>query len=322
MSAAGLKPKPGATQATSPPPLESFFANVTPNPLANAFPGKRAVHPFVGMKPVPETQVETLWEKIHQTPRSNRAVAYVHVPFCENHCLFCGFYQNAWRKDAGGPYVDAVVAQLRAFPRTMACEGPPMQAVYLGGGTPTALAANDISRLVGAVRRYLPLTPDCEITLEGRVLSFGSEKARAAFDAGVTRISLGIQSFSDRIRRPLGRRANRQEIIRMLDALVALDRGAVVVDLIYGLPHQVVSDVTADVQLCAELGLDGLDLYSLNLIPGTPLLTAIEKGKMQPTAPDHLGTFFCRRRRGGRGGRLDPDFDHPLAGQFARAQCL
>lgn len=276
----------------APPPLESFFAQPSVSPLADAFPGKRAVHPFVGMAPVADEDVPALWNRIHTTPRTNRAVAYVHVPFCENHCLFCGFYQNAWRRGEGTPYVDAVIRQLERFADCDAHDGPPLQAIYLGGGTPTALSGPDIARLVTALRRHLPLAPDCEITLEGRVFSFDEDKARAAFDAGVTRVSLGIQSFSDAVRKPLGRKTGRDGIIDLLETLVQLDRGAIVVDLIYGLPLQTPDSIASDVRLCADLGLDGLDLYSLNLIPGTPLLTAIEKGKMESALPTRLGDFF------------------------------
>lgn len=282
-----LSPDPGAVS------LESLFAATGGDPLATAFPGKRAVHPFAGFAPVPEDQVPGLWQQLHARPRTQRAVAYVHVPFCENHCLFCGFYQNAWRAGAGAPYVDAVIAQLRAFADSPAWDGPPLQAIYLGGGTPTALAAGDIVRLIAALRRYLPLTPDCEITLEGRVASFDGDKALAAFDAGANRISIGVQSFSDAIRKPLGRKAGRDRVIALLRDLVALDRGAIVVDLIYGLPGQVPADIGDDVRLCADLGLDGLDLYALNLIPGTPLLTAVEKGKFTPAGPALLGAFFA-----------------------------
>ncbi|MDO5642155.1 MAG: heme anaerobic degradation radical SAM methyltransferase ChuW/HutW, partial [Paracoccus sp. (in: a-proteobacteria)] len=278
---------------TGAPPVEQLFAETGGDPLASAFPGKRAVHPFVGMVPVPETQLAANWAALHSQRRKARAVGYVHVPFCENHCLFCGFYQNAWRARDGGPYVDAVIAQLRGFADTPAAGGAPLQAVYLGGGTPTALSGRDLARLIGAIRRFLPLTPDCEITLEGRIHSFGRDKALAAYDAGATRISLGVQSFTDAIRRPLGRKASRSEVIALLDQLVALDRGAVVVDLIYGLPGQVPEDVAGDVRLCAQLGLDGLDLYSLNLIGGTPLLAAIEKGKMMPAPAPTLGQFFA-----------------------------
>lgn len=275
------------------PDLESLFAVESAAPLADAFPGKRAVHPFIGMRPVAEAEVPALWSAIHGGPRSRRGVAYVHVPFCENHCLFCGFYQNPWREADGSPYVDAVIAQLESFARSPAHEGPPLQAVYLGGGTPTALSGPDIARLVAVLRRHLPLAPDCEITLEGRIQSFGRDKALAAFDAGVNRISLGVQSFSEAIRRPLGRRTDTAGIMALLDTLVALDRGAVVVDLIHGLPNQHPEDVAADVRRCAGLGLDGLDLYSLNLIPGTPLLTAVEKGKMDPAPTTGLGDYFA-----------------------------
>ncbi|MDO5614038.1 MAG: heme anaerobic degradation radical SAM methyltransferase ChuW/HutW, partial [Paracoccus sp. (in: a-proteobacteria)] len=288
-----MSARPQITAPAGPPTVEGLFAETGGDPLASAFPGKRAVHPFIGMVPVPEAQVAANWAGLHGQRRKERAVGYVHVPFCENHCLFCGFYQNAWRARDGGPYVDAVIAQLRGFAATPAAEGPPLQAVYLGGGTPTALAGRDLARLIAAIRRYLPLTPDCEITLEGRIHSFGRDKALAAYDAGATRISLGVQSFTDSIRKPLGRKASRGEVISLLDQLVALDRGAVVIDLIYGLPGQTPEHVAADVRLCAELGLDGLDLYSLNLIGGTPLLAAIEKGKMIPAPAPTLGTYFA-----------------------------
>ncbi len=274
------------------PALESLFAAETTDPLAGAFPGKRAAHPFIGMRPVAGEEVPGLWNDIHARPRRARGVAYIHVPFCENHCLFCGFYQNPWREADGSPYVDAVIAQLAAFARSPAHVGPPLQAVYLGGGTPTALSGPDIARLVTAIRRHLPLAPDCEITLEGRIQSFGRDKALMAYDAGVTRISLGVQSFAEHIRRPLGRRTGTDDIMAFLAELVALDRGAVVIDLIHGLPGQRPEDVARDVRRCADLGLDGLDLYSLNLIPGTPLLSAIEKGKMTPAPAPGLAACF------------------------------
>ncbi|SOB92751.1 heme anaerobic degradation radical SAM methyltransferase ChuW/HutW [Rhodobacter maris] len=290
MTAAAARHAEPACETPSP---ARFFATLGTDPLACAFPRKSGAHPGTPTQPLPADQRDAEWRRLLATPRNRRTVAYVHLPFCENHCLFCGFYQNPWRPEAGGPYVDALIAQLAAFARHPACEGPPLQAVYLGGGTPTALSGPDLARLVRAIRQHLPLASDCEITLEGRIHSFGLEKARAAFDAGVTRISLGVQSFDATIRRPLGRKASRAEILAALAALVALDQGAVIVDLIYGLPGQCPEDVAADVRLCAELGLDGLDLYALNLIPGTPLLTALEKGKKRVAGPEALGHFFA-----------------------------
>ncbi|SIO55898.1 coproporphyrinogen III oxidase, anaerobic [Rhodovulum sp. ES.010] len=272
---------------------DAHFARLSTDPLADAFSGRAGAHAQGGGAPVGAQEVAGLWDRLAGTPRAGASVAYVHVPFCENHCLFCGFYQNPWRRELGAPYVDAVLAQLAAGAETAVQRGHPLRAVYLGGGTPTALAARDLARLVEGLRRHLPLAPDCEITLEGRIVSFGLEKARAAFDAGVNRVSLGVQTFDDGVRRRMGRKSTRAETRRFLEGLVALDRGAVVIDLIYGLPGQDRATFRADVRQAAALGLDGLDLYSLKAIPGTPLLIAQDKGKLTPAAPTELGHYYA-----------------------------
>jgi len=275
-------------------PAAAFFANTTADPLADAFPPRHGAHAATGARPVPAGEVAARWRALAATPRTGRSVAYVHVPFCANHCLFCGFYQNPWRPEAGAPYVDRLIDQLAAGGGTAMQRGHPLRAVYLGGGTPTALAADDLARLIRALHRHLPLAPDCEITVEGRAFDFGPDKAAATFDAGATRISLGVQSFDDRLRRLMGRKVAGAEVRRFLAGLVAMDRGAVVIDLIYGLPGQTPALWQADLETATGLGLDGVDLYALKLIPGTPLLTALEKGKRQAVPASALGGFYAQ----------------------------
>lgn len=272
--------------------LESLFAD-TGDILAHAFPGKRPMHGLAGARPVPPEQTEATWQELMAQPRIRAGLAYVHVPFCENHCLFCGFYQHAWREEKGTPYVDSVLAQLRRHADSPAHASQPLRAVYLGGGTPTALSARDIVRLVEGLHQYLPLAPDCEITLEGRVISFGVEKARAAFDAGVNRISIGVQSFDEKIRRRMGRKSTRAETLKFLEGVIALDRGAIVIDLIHGLPNQTPEGFAEDAALAAAIGLDGVDLYSLNLIPGTPLRLAQAKGKLMTADVNEMGAYYA-----------------------------
>ena len=237
-------------------------------------------------------------------------MAYVHIPFCENHCLFCGFYQNPWRPEAGPAYVDLVLKQARSFAGRKVLEGPPLRALYFGGGTPTALAAKDIARLVSGLRDVLPLAPDCEITLEGRVFSFTEDKMEAAFNAGVNRISLGVQTFDTKIRRALGRKRSKEDVIRTLETLVAMDSGAIVIDLMYGLPKQTMESWHEDLLIVDQIGLDGVDHYGLSLIPGTPLMLSIEKGKLAAISRKELGRFFCEgcgRYAGiGGGSRFPP----------------
>lgn len=285
-----------ARQAASPAwrPIEAFYARESANPLADAFAGRRPVHPFVGMTPVPQHDWSRVWEGMTAGPRRGKSVAYLHVPFCENHCLFCGFHQNSWREPLGGAYVDALVEHLeRDQDLPYQAEGP-IQAVYFGGGTPTLLSAQDLARAVTAVREHLPLAPDCEITLEGRAQDLDPAKAQAAFDSGVNRVSIGVQTFDEGLRRRLGRKTSREALIGLLEDLLVAGRAAIVIDLIYGLPNQSLAVWESDVRTAIAIGLDGLDLYALKLMPQTPLAAAASAGKLTPAPVETLGAFYAR----------------------------
>ncbi len=275
-------------------PIEHFHARESKDPLTDAFAGRRAVHPFVGVSPVPEGDWAQTWTEMTASPRQGKSVAYLHVPFCESHCLFCGFYQNAWQASLGGDYVDALVDHIRRDRDLPYQAEGPIHAVYFGGGTPTLLAARDLARAVAAVREYLPLAPDCEITLEGRAHDLDLDKAHAAFDAGVNRVSIGVQSFDALVRRRLGRKTERAKLIRLLEDLVAADRGALIIDLIYGLPGQSLEVWESDVRTAIGIGLDGVDLYALKLMAHTPLGSAARAGKLEPAPVESHGAFYAR----------------------------
>ncbi len=273
-------------------PLAAFFAEAGADPLATAFRGRQMVHPFVGLEPVPERAVAGIWRRLCTTPRSGPSVAYLHIPFCSNHCLFCGFYQNAWRPEDGTRYVDTLVEQLRRGRDLPMQAGGPVRAVYLGGGTPTLLSARDLARVIEAAREYLPLAPDCEITVEGRIHAFGLDKAHAAFAAGANRVSLGVQSFNDAVRRRLGRRCSRSAVVASLEALLRADQGAIVIDLIFGLPGQDAAVWSDDLEQAIALGLDGIDLYALKQMRDTPLARAAAAERLVPAPAASLGDYY------------------------------
>lgn len=272
---------------------QDLFAKVSGNPLSDAFPKKAVVHPFVDARPVPKEDWSSIWQDMNHQQRQGKSVAYLHIPFCENHCLFCGFYQNPWRSNQSEVYADAIIEEIKASKDQPSHSGHPLHAVYFGGGTPTALDTPDLCRIIEAVHTYLPLAPDCEITIEGRIFSFPLEKAKACFDAGANRISLGVQTFDSKLRRRVGRKVSGEQARDFLSELVALDQGAVVIDLIYGFPEQSLDSWRQDVEIASELGLDGVDLYSLSLLPSSPLAMAIDKGKFS-TLPKHdeLGQYY------------------------------
>jgi len=277
--AQGRHPAPAAAARVS-----DYFVRIGCDPLTGAFERRSFSPPWRGSRPVDTEDVDAVFKRIFATPRQETAVAYVHVPFCQTRCLFCGFFQNAWRPEAGAAYVDDLLAELATRSTTALVSSAPIDAVYIGGGTPSALAADDLARLVEGLRHYLPLTSDCEITLEGRAFGFDLAKAVKVADAGVTRLSIGVQTFSTEVRRRLGRKLSGPEVKSFLADLVALGRTAVVCDLIYGLPGHDRAEWCRDIEIVDQIGIDGVTLYALNTFPGGPLASAIEKGKLSPPA--------------------------------------
>ena len=98
---------------------------------------------------------EATLEPLLAEPRTGKTVAYIHVPFCETHCLYCGFYNKAYREDESRIYADALIQELRLWRGRPGQDAGPVHAVYMGGGTPTALQADDLRRILKEVRAVL-----------------------------------------------------------------------------------------------------------------------------------------------------------------------
>lgn len=276
---------PGADRPAPEVPAvpEGLRARLGGDPLTEAFPERHSSHWFA-RRPVPVDDPAATWDALLHVPRSGASVAYIHVPFCDNHCLFCGFYRNRSHESLSAPYVEALTQDLAMDSDCPAVRSGPIHAVYFGGGTPTALLATDLHRAITAARAHLPLAPDCEITVEGRVHGFDGERIAACLEAGANRFSIGIQTFDTSLRRRMGRKADRAAAERRLADLRDGDRAAVICDLIYGLPTQTPQSWREDLRAVIDLGLDGVDLYALTLSPHSPLRRSIEKGSLPPAA--------------------------------------
>lgn len=273
--------------------LTRFFADVEGDVISNAFPSRRAVMPWRDRRPLGEDDIAEIWPGLlSECGSPRRRLAYIHVPFCANHCLFCGFYRNAYTAAQTATYTDLLISEIERESSEAGIRHHPIDAVYLGGGTPSALSAGELTRIIKTVRRHLPLSPDCEITLEGRIIHFDDDKIDASLDAGVNRISIGVQCFDTAVRRRQGRRASKEEAIRFISGIRDRGRAAVVIDLLYGLPGQSLDVWREDLRIAADLAPDGVDLYGLNLIPGSPLHRAVASGKQQPTTLQNLGAMY------------------------------
>lgn len=257
-----------------------FFAKEGVNPLTSAFEKKIAVHPGMGGMPVPAEESAALLQELLDQPRQGNSVIYIHVPFCETHCLYCGFYKNPYQKSQSSHYTELLVRELQIWRGKAAQESGPIHAVYLGGGTPTALEPEDIKRILLALKEFLPLANDCEITVEGRTSNLTKERIEAMLEGGANRFSLGVQSFNTKVRQSLGRRSTREELLEKIELLQSYNQASILLDLIYGLPGQDMEMWLDDIRTAQSLNLDGADLYQLNIFKTSLLAQAIEKGKM------------------------------------------
>ncbi len=264
--------------------IKDYFAAESGDPLPHAFTRLMAVHPAGRAAPVPPDLTASTYAELLRKPRQGKTAVYIHIPFCETHCLYCGFYRKRYDQAQGRLYADALITELRATADTPCQSQGPVHAVYLGGGTPTALEGDDLKRILLAVKENLPLANDCEITVEGRLSNFGPEKIEACLAGGANRFSMGVQTFDTALRQSMKRTADREEVTGSLERLLSYDQAAVVIDLIYGFPGQNMEVWEKDIGTLHSLKLDGADLYQLKILPGTPLNTAIENKKIAPDA--------------------------------------
>ena len=207
---------------------------------------------------------------------------YLHLPWCLKKCPYCDF--NSHERRAGvdaraqqARYVDALLADLEAsLPLVW---GRPVYSVFIGGGTPSLFESEQIDRLIAGVRARLPLEPMCEITLEANPGTFERERFAAFRAAGVTRLSVGVQSFHDRHLKALGRvhdgaqaRAALEEAARAFDTFN--------LDLMYALPGQTLAELEQDVRTALAFAPPHLSIYHLTIEPNTVF------AKFPPRLPD------------------------------------
>ncbi len=185
---------------------------------------------------------------------------YVHLPFCAARCGYCDFVTVVGREGRHGEYVDGLIAELE-LERSALSDRP--DTVFLGGGTPTFTEA-------GALQRLLRALPDCEeLTVEANPETVTPELAALLAAEGVTRVSLGAQSFQPHLLETLERRAGPDVVRRAFDHLRAAGFDNISLDLIYGIPGQSTSDLDRDLHEALALAPEHLSWYELEAKPGT-----------------------------------------------------
>ncbi len=193
---------------------------------------------------------------------------YVHLPWCLKKCPYCDFNSH---EVTGGElperrYLDALLADLDAcLPLIW---GRSVQTIFIGGGTPSLFSPEAIERLLSQLRARLKLAADCEITLEANPGTFEKDRFRAFREAGVTRLSVGVQSFNDEQLKRIGRvHDSAQAIAALEEAAHCFDTFNL--DLMYALPGQTLADLQQDVRQALAFAPPHLSIYHLTIEPNT-----------------------------------------------------
>ena len=190
---------------------------------------------------------------------------YVHLPFCASRCGYCDFVTLVGRTDGHGAYVDALLAELELERECLADEP---ETVFLGGGTPTFTTPDELARLLAALPRAE------EVTVEANPETVTPALAALLREGGVTRVSLGAQSFQPELLVVLERRASPEAVRAAFHRLRGAGFDNVSLDLIYGIPGQTSADLRADLAEAIALGPEHLSCYELEAKPGTRFTVA------------------------------------------------
>ena len=252
------------------------------------------MHCFSGWRfKVQPTRIKGMSAEIHFQTLPELSL-YVHLPWCIRKCPYCDFNSHERRVPiAETAYIDALINDLeQSLPLVW---GRPVISVFIGGGTPSLFSPQAIARLLSEIRARLPLVPDAEITMEANPGTFELDRFEGFREAGISRLSLGVQSFSDAMLGQLGRvHSGNQAELALASALKIFDR--VNVDLMFGLPGQRLSDLKQELDRLLSFPLTHVSLYQLTLEPNTLFAVRPPQGLPDDDCLAEMQTLVAQRR--------------------------
>jgi putative oxygen-independent coproporphyrinogen III oxidase len=227
---------------------------------------------------------------------------YVHVPFCLTRCHYCDFVTYTGMEGLRRPYAAALLAEAELAVAELGGaaarrELPVVTSVFVGGGTPTLLPPGDLARVLERLRELLPVAPDAEVTVEANPETVDRALAHGLVTAGVTRVSLGAQSFDDRVLAALGRPHDAAQVARAVAALRAA-AGArpggldLSLDLIFGCPEEDEASWARSLETAVALGPEHLSAYALTIEPATKFGRLVAAGHMAEPDEDLLADRY------------------------------
>ena len=219
---------------------------------------------------------------------------YIHIPFCRSRCRYCDFYRETLSATAVevDAFLDALLREFSLLPEAFS-----PKTVFLGGGTPTSLSADQLARLLEGLRKRVDLSKVEEFSCEANPGTLSLEKLKRLRDGGVNRLSFGVQSFNEEVLHLLGRIHSAEKAKEAV--YLARDAGFenMSLDLIQGIPNTTTSDVEEDLRQVLELNPQHLSCYNLSYESGTPLAQDLADGKIAEISEELEAEMYFLTKR-------------------------
>lgn len=214
---------------------------------------------------------------------------YLHIPFCKTRCIYCDFYSTTQLAQKE-QYIQAVCEEL--VMRKSYLGGEPVRTIYFGGGTPSQLTFDDFQKIFKSIGQQYDMAHCEEITLEANPDDLTPDYLQQLAALPFNRISIGIQTFNDRILKRLKRRHTALQAVRAVENARLADFSNISIDLIYGLPGETIESWTTDLSQAIALGVEHISAYHLTYEEGTPLYILRQENKVKEVSEDNSLSFF------------------------------
>ncbi len=217
---------------------------------------------------------------LEKSPDNRKKAIYVHTPYCDKICSFC----NLNRKQIDGSldsYAQYIADEFDKYGKTKYFKESIFDVIFFGGGTPTVYKPNQLEIILQSIQKNVKLSENYEFTFETTLHNLSEEKLKIMMKYGVNRLSVGIQTFSERGRVFYNRTYGKDEVIARLKKLKDFFKGDVCVDIIYNFPDQTLEEVVEDARIVKELELSSASFYSLMVHDGSKLSKDIEEEKVK-----------------------------------------
>ena len=211
---------------------------------------------------------------------------YIHIPFCHQICNYCDFNKVYFKNQPVDEYIEAVGKEIEMAVRKTPEQFQNIETIYLGGGTPTALSAEQITRLLQHINTFLPTEQLVEFSSEANPDELSTDKLEALINGGVNRLSMGVQSFDQKLLEKIGRTHSNEHVFETIKQAKKVGFDNLSIDLMYGLPGQTMEQWEDTLEKALALNLPHYSAYSLIVEPKTIFYIQYAKGKLNLPTED------------------------------------